>query len=444
MRGGSSRQPASRLYSSVILFNRMGFSRYGCLLLILMWDGGEDMINNQENDDIKQQIGDIKKLGLLPQSIMETISDNHINVKDFGAKGDAKTDDTACITNALQFASDKGVSVFFPKGIYNISSTLYIPNNVSIFGVGNSSELRAVSPISILTLESDRNEYGNRYGLISELRLNGNGKSVAGMNLSYVVVMRSFRNIQIDNVNGVGIILDSTQNCIFDSVNIGFCLIGVKLLNGAGNNKFVRCAIYESKFIGVLFDADTSLYSYNNNAFNNTPQGNEFDKCIIERGTAEYGVCIEVGKRNAIKHCDITSGTVSKVYISRDNRNSLNRFEICTLISTGPLCIKNNGYKTFVSNCIFEGYPSPVSEVFWTTNLVVIDKCHFGSKTYRIINKSGDQKMNIKYTPLIDVGPTTNRPDNKHMGVVQYFDTSLNKPIWWDTICWKDAFGNIV
>ena len=49
-----------------------------------------------------------------------------VNVKDFGAKGDGVTDDTA----AIQAAFDSSSSIFFPDGSYLVSSTLEVPFGV--------------------------------------------------------------------------------------------------------------------------------------------------------------------------------------------------------------------------------------------------------------------------------------------------------------------------
>jgi hypothetical protein len=59
------------------------------------------------------------------------------NVKDYGAKGDGQTDDTAAIAAAL---ADRGV-IFLPAGVYNISSALEINDVQAIIGDGaeNSS-----------------------------------------------------------------------------------------------------------------------------------------------------------------------------------------------------------------------------------------------------------------------------------------------------------------
>ena len=50
-----------------------------------------------------------------------------INVKDFGATGDGTTDDTQAIQNALDSVSTGG-TIFFPKGIYMLSTCLFNAN----------------------------------------------------------------------------------------------------------------------------------------------------------------------------------------------------------------------------------------------------------------------------------------------------------------------------
>lgn len=78
-----------------------------------------------------------------------------ISVKDFGAKGDGTTDDTAAIQAALTYAGSLsipdsifsgygyvvkgGSTVYFPAGQYLTSSTLTVPQNVSVEGAGKYS-----------------------------------------------------------------------------------------------------------------------------------------------------------------------------------------------------------------------------------------------------------------------------------------------------------------
>ena len=57
------------------------------------------------------------------------------DVLDFGAKGDAVTDDTAAFQEALDLASTRGQVVAVPAGQYRLDRTLSIPEGVTLEGV---------------------------------------------------------------------------------------------------------------------------------------------------------------------------------------------------------------------------------------------------------------------------------------------------------------------
>lgn len=60
-----------------------------------------------------------------------------VSVKDFGAKGDGTTDDTAAIQAAITAVEVNGGSVYFPPGKYKTTSTLTISNGfIRLFGPG--------------------------------------------------------------------------------------------------------------------------------------------------------------------------------------------------------------------------------------------------------------------------------------------------------------------
>ena len=59
-----------------------------------------------------------------------------INVKNFGAKGDGKNDDTLAIQSTVNAIPDSGGTVFFPPGKYKISKTINI-NRSNLFFVGS-------------------------------------------------------------------------------------------------------------------------------------------------------------------------------------------------------------------------------------------------------------------------------------------------------------------
>lgn len=66
-----------------------------------------------------------------------------LNVKDFGAKGDGTTDDTAAIQAAIDYAVAAGLrSVYFPAGTYIVTSPLYAQVETGSTTVGGTTKSR--------------------------------------------------------------------------------------------------------------------------------------------------------------------------------------------------------------------------------------------------------------------------------------------------------------
>lgn len=89
-------------------------------------------------------------------ALIKTIN-GAISVQEHGAVGDGVTDDTAAIARAVEALPETGGEVYFPAGIYLVSSTTYLPSNVRVFGAGSASVLAGATtwtgtdPISGLT-----------------------------------------------------------------------------------------------------------------------------------------------------------------------------------------------------------------------------------------------------------------------------------------------------
>ena len=75
-------------------------------------------------------------LGIMPGAVGKTLNNklqDLVSVKDFGAKGDGTTDDTASIQAAINLACTYGGNVYLPAGTYKISAALvFTMNNVVI------------------------------------------------------------------------------------------------------------------------------------------------------------------------------------------------------------------------------------------------------------------------------------------------------------------------
>ena len=57
-----------------------------------------------------------------------------LNVLDYGASGDGIADDTQAIQNTIDAAVIQNKAVYFPNGTYLITSTIDLPNNVTLYG----------------------------------------------------------------------------------------------------------------------------------------------------------------------------------------------------------------------------------------------------------------------------------------------------------------------
>lgn len=78
--------------------------------------------------------------GAATRSVQSRLRD-WVSVKDFGAVGDGSTDDTTAIVNAIAFvgANSGGGTVYFPKGNYVTTATIYVPIGVMLEGTGFAS-----------------------------------------------------------------------------------------------------------------------------------------------------------------------------------------------------------------------------------------------------------------------------------------------------------------
>ncbi|RZK38526.1 MAG: hypothetical protein EOO90_22010 [Pedobacter sp.] len=66
------------------------------------------------------------------------ISDEVVNIKKFGAKGDGTSDESGAFQLALNYVSNKRVVLLIPEGQYKIDKQLLIKSNVAVRGTGQS------------------------------------------------------------------------------------------------------------------------------------------------------------------------------------------------------------------------------------------------------------------------------------------------------------------
>lgn len=229
------------------------------------------------------------------------VSGYAVNVKDFGAKGDGKTDDTRAINAAISGASDGLVE--FPKGSYRISKTIEIDlsllgtlglsgrgasANIIMGGEGpafrfiGSHDKGSALPASVKQLTWDK----ERMPLIDALEIIGDHINADGIELrnTFMPTLRALlirnvrngihltsrnRNVLIDachvyNNTGIGIFLDQVnihQFIISDS-HISYCKKGgISVLNSeirnfqiTGNDIEYNCDLQGPASADILVD----------------------------------------------------------------------------------------------------------------------------------------------------------------------------------------------
>jgi hypothetical protein len=151
-----------------------------------------------------------------------------VSVKDFGAVGDGFADDTAAIVNAIA----QGGEIFFPRGIYKVTTTIIVPTGTRLTG-----ESDAGTNPTIIRFTPDSGQVnlfqfnGADDCAFSFIRFEGPGRSTGtnevGFNMDDNLSSGSERQITIDHCrfisfNRAGIILSgqwhvTVRNCTFSS-----------------------------------------------------------------------------------------------------------------------------------------------------------------------------------------------------------------------------------
>ena len=217
------------------------------------------------------------------RSLKDRFADT-VNVKDFGAKGDGITDDTASIQAAIDSKYPKGGVVYIPSGKYKVSSTIVLPQNIYIVGDGagynnlySSTDFKLYGSILELAAGSNMDVVNATYipragepiptgpddvrhqGGIVGICIHGNKSANQSVNA-----------VDLNNL-GNGIIIKGVSNVIIDRV---LC---------------VRCA--ENGIYVGSYDYGGGVISPNNMMWGNVQSlGNAGNGFSLSGGDQQYGV----------------------------------------------------------------------------------------------------------------------------------------------------------
>lgn len=430
-------------------------------------------------------------------------------VKQFGAYGDNTHNDTSKLQKAIDYTQEKNGVLYLNNGIYKITSPLTITKSFKMIGDYNKGETNTGYLGSEIIQASENTNLINFttnsiYNMqIENIRFKGNGGR--GLNIDGIFFSEfSFNNLIFNGGFADALYLDQAtigdiRNCVISSNNGG-----INLKNASGivftNNNFWNNILYGIKFGTVsncyflknwfendntrpypnfLFQAPTSVARcvFETCGFQNS--GKESIK--IDYITNITEICRLTNLH--FNNCNFQNNYECSILVNNDdgngNRNSNansysadNHFNNCVFNRVLNYCVKtdysslnwlfnncnvysNYGYgNQSLTNSIANLISSKTEnnrglkvdtqyqfENIKNSSLVSKNSLYLSSNILKWRNNSNSQGDSVA---LILKGTSSNRPTTPEIGT-QYFDTTLNKPIWFNQNSqWIDSAGTIV
>ena len=173
-----------------------------------------------------------------------------VNVRNFGAKGDGKSDDTT----AVQAAVDAGSGmVYFPKGIYRITSTI----KVELDKIGYTSITSDGAAQVVMAASGPAFRFIGTH--MKSADPNGFSENVWTRQR-----MPSLHNIAIqgEHPEAVGVEAVGTMQFTVTKLHVRKALHGIHLRSNNRNLTISDCHLYENAGIGIYYD-DVNLHQSN-------------------------------------------------------------------------------------------------------------------------------------------------------------------------------------
>jgi len=228
--------------------------------------------------------------------------DQVASVKDFGAKGDGVTDDTAAINKALLelFTREKNEeirrSLYFPAGIYKTTNEIKIPPYAKMFGEGMNSSI-----IRLVTDDSTAPAYVAR--TTDSLQQTGVNIGTNSANTPRNIEVSSMSFETTDTVTIM--LIESAEQCFFDAVafkgasakavltNATLATSAVSVLGTASTIptkiSFDNCD-FSNVTYGVKADADSKAFTFSNSRFHTLYRGVNLGESTTGTGPAGFRI----------------------------------------------------------------------------------------------------------------------------------------------------------
>ena len=423
-----------------------------------------------------------------------------INIKQFGAKGDNSSNDTEAIKSAIAINKP----LYFPEGIYLISETITpLTNNINWNGESNKTIFNSISDENIVQPLFDFSSVNNL--ILKNFSTNNSTFKVlpnADTSAELKELMKN-KNVIIENVTidtnnsdvsaktnwqGYFINIPSPDNYIRDFHDGKYSRYGIQILNNSGYNAIdIDNRIYDGEgdyaiiqdnsaigivdgvqssapaffmdmhakrnAINIKNRTDTSSASSTSNpdsVFQVGYQGHLAIGCSVydETGASGVGTVKLKDSSPSIRFYD--TNYPNNICMIREQNNQFQ------FLANGTLCSQYN------SNHYHE-YKKPlkIDDLDTTGGGLILGSTFASGSDYHVfVDSNGILRINRTATDTAQTteagysiqvnksGASTNRPtgltnDWQSIGTM-FFDTTLNKPIWWNGTGWVDSTGTSV
>lgn len=314
---------------------------------------------------------------------LQSVLDETVSIRDFGAKGDGSTDDTAAINRALQQIYPSTLNgtypnvrrtIHVPAGNYKITGTINIPPNCKLVGDGKNNTIISATTGTVFTTVDSLFQSGASIGnngaqLPGYVFIDGMTVSSAAGGSPVVLIDSAndvvFKNVIFTGINAMTYVVAGAssiattkaltfENCIFNNGASGFGAIGFISVARIKDSTFNNCTSY-----GINISSYVSGLVSQNNFFNGiaTPvygmTGNNYsfgdtvttsDHGGLYSGSAKYGigqtVTLSTGT-TVLKTLGNGAGTID--YQIQDNSNNY-RFGTMKYSKSNGVCTFEDEY----------------------------------------------------------------------------------------------------
>jgi hypothetical protein len=202
-----------------------------------------------------------------------------LNVEEFGAIADVKSDNTAAFQKALDAAGKKGLVVFVPAGVYRVGGSLNIPPCVSLRGVWAAPHGGEVEKGSVIFATGSS---GNENG--SPLVMLNRSSSVEGLTIFYPEQMPDSVTPYPWTIQGKG------SQCSVIDVTLINPYKGIDFGTYSNQLHYIRNVYACPLKIGISVDKTTDIGrienvhfnpgAWENAAYPNSPKGERMDRLV--------------------------------------------------------------------------------------------------------------------------------------------------------------------